>query len=98
MRFLIRDILWSMVVVGVLLSWYVSANRMYIAEARLLDIDVLLDRWIDARKLTHEDRTKAIEELLKTRRHAAWFWVTRDHKFDGYELEELERKGVDWDK
>lgn len=63
-------------------AWYTESRWRQLREAQLHDIDVLLDRWIDATALTHAERQMAIEELLKGRKSAAWFWRKRDGKFD----------------
>ncbi len=52
----------------------ISSHRAIIAEQRLYEVDLLLDRWIDARDISHAERLEAIESLLKTSQPAKWFW------------------------
>jgi hypothetical protein len=74
-------LLTTMLVALAIVAWY-NGVRAQQAESRLYDVDVLLDRWIDARQLSHDNRLKSIEKLLETRKSADWFWQERnDHKF-----------------
>lgn len=52
--------------VAVFLQMTILGVRLIQSERKIREIDLLLDRWINARDLTQEDRLKAIEVLLET--------------------------------
>lgn len=59
---------------GVLCFCFVNHKEHRETKAALQDVDNQLQKWFDVDGITHQQRTKAVYDLVQTRRDANLFW------------------------